>query len=121
MISVKKTVILFFFIQAININIYASNSKLLFNGNCTICHLISKNKTAPSILEIKSRYLRAYPNKKDFVKQMSIWVKNPNEETSIMQEYITKYKIMPNLAYDIGALEEIAAYIYDTNFLTNKN
>ena len=72
-------------------------------------------------IEIKNRYLRAYPNKKDFIKQMSVWVKNPNEETSIMQEGITKYKIMPNLAYDIGALEDIAAYIYDTDFLTNKN
>ena len=44
---------------------------------------------------------------------MSTWVLNPNEKTSLMTNYIKKYNLMPNLAFDIQTLEEISEYIYD--------
>lgn len=97
-------------------SLYASNAKLLFNGNCTVCHKTNTNKTAPSILEIKENYKRAYPLKVDFVNQMASWVNNPKSQTSIMLQSVEKFKIMPNLAYDIYMLKEIAQYIYDTDF-----
>ena len=57
---------------------------------------ISENKTTPYIIQIKENYLRAYPLKKDFIKYMSIWVKNPKEETPLIlnnypynQQYLT--------------------------------
>ena len=61
-------------------------------------------------------YLNAYPKKEDFVKQMSTWVLNPSTKTSIMQDAIKKYELMPHLAYDKQTLAEIAAYIYETDF-----
>ena len=117
MIFIKHILALIVIFELFTTNLYASNAKLLFNGNCTICHKINSEKTAPSILEIKQIYKRAFPLEKDFITQMSIWVNNPKAETSIMLQSSDKFKIMPNLAYDISLLEVISKYIYYTDFL----
>lgn len=92
-----------------------SNS-LLFHGNCTTCHFETKSVSAPSMMEVRKRYLSAFPNKKEFVKQMAEWVEKPNEERSIMLDAINKYELMPNLAFEKGVLRDIADYIYETDF-----
>lgn len=89
---------------------------LLFHGNCVTCHHETKAISAPSVEEFKTHYLRAFPLKKDFVAYMSTWLLHPKEETSIMLQAIKKYALMPELAFELSTLEEIAAYIYDTNF-----
>jgi len=93
-----------------------SYPSLLFHGNCIACHDINSSKSAPNIQTVKDAYLQAFPKRNEFVNQMSVWVFNPKEETSIMQQEIEKFELMPNLAYDIEVLKEIAAYIYDTDF-----
>lgn len=92
------------------------NRSLLFHGNCTTCHFEQKTVSAPSIIELKENYLRAFPIKKDFVEYMSKWVVKPNKETSIMLDAIEKHELMPELGYDISTLREISAYIYETDF-----
>lgn len=47
---------------------------------------------------------------------MSTWVKEPKEETSLMLDAIQKYELMPNLSYELDALRDISAYIYETDF-----
>ncbi len=94
----------------------ASNSALLFSGNCITCHEINKTISAPSIVEVKNEYLRAFPYKNDFIKAMSTWVVKPNGETSIMLGAINKFNLMPNLGYDLNTLREITRYIYETDF-----
>ena len=89
---------------------------MLFHGNCVTCHFETKDISAPSIVRIKENYMRAFPKKEDFVAYMSKWVKNPKEETSIMQEAITKYELMPYLHFDLESLKEISTYIYETDF-----
>ena len=91
-------------------------SALLFHGNCTTCHHELVEKSAPSIVEVKQRYLNAFPRKKEFVKYMSQWVENPSNEHSIMQDAIAKHKLMPQLVFDKKTLKEISSYIYDTDF-----
>ncbi|MBA1433193.1 MAG: cytochrome C [Epsilonproteobacteria bacterium] len=89
---------------------------LLFHGNCVTCHYELESKSAPAIIEVRQRYKDAFPIKKDFVKYLSEWVHSPSAEKSIMQDAIAKYELMPQLAYEKDVLEEIAAYIYDTDF-----
>jgi len=89
---------------------------LLFHGNCTTCHNELQNKSAPAMIEVRRRYMQAFPDKKDFVKYLSEWVHNPDAKKSIMQDAIAKYELMPQLAYEKDVLQEIAAYIYDTDF-----
>jgi hypothetical protein len=47
---------------------------------------------------------------------MSTWIAHPKEETSIMLDAVKKYELMPYLHYELETLEEIAAYIYETDF-----
>ncbi len=89
---------------------------LLFHGNCVTCHFESKAVSAPSIIEIREKYLTAFSKKEDFVAYISEWVKHPKEETSIMLDAVKKYELMPYLHYDLETLKEIAAYIYETDF-----
>ncbi len=116
MTFLRKNIKYLLFASLFTQSLHAAYAPLLLHGNCTTCHKISENKTAPSIIQIKENYYRAYPLKKDFIKYMSVWVKNPKEETSIMFDSIEKFGIMPNLAYDLNTLEEIAEYIYITKF-----
>ncbi len=92
------------------------NGALLFHGNCTACHHEVIEKSAPSMMEVRRRYLQAFPRKQDFVKYLSEWVSNPSAERSIMQDAIKKHKLMPQLAYEKNTLEDIATYIYETDF-----
>lgn len=99
------------------LSLYADvNAPLYFNGNCTTCHEIDRTVSAPSVKEFKSRYISAFPDKKDFIKYMSIWVHKPKSETSLMHDAIAKHEIMPELAFDLKTLEIISEYIYTTDF-----
>ena len=107
----KKLICIIFLISPITW--CADNSGLLFNGNCATCHYINKSSSAPSINEIRDTYLKAFPNKKDFVEYMTNWVVKPKEETSLMQDKISKYGLMPILGFDKTTVSQIASYIYD--------
>ncbi len=89
---------------------------LLFHGNCITCHFETKALSAPSIVEIKENYSRAFTKKQDFVKYMSTWVEHPSKKSSIMLNAIEKYELMPELGFDKSTLEIISAYIYETDF-----
>ncbi len=90
----------------------ADDGALLFNGNCATCHHLHKASSAPTIYEVRQRYLQAFPDKKDFVNYMSEFVSKPSSEKSLMHDQIQKYGVMPQLAYERDVIEEIAKYIY---------
>ena len=93
---------------------YASDFKaLLFNGNCTTCHFINEDKSAPSMKKVQSTYKKAFPIKKDFISYMYVWVKSPNIETSLMLNEIEKHELMPEIFFDDDTLKEIIEYIYE--------
>ncbi len=112
---------IFFFISILYIsNIHAIDmGQTLWQGNCVTCHNPTKAISAPSANEIRLRYLDAFPHRKDFVEYMSVWVSDPQEETSIMGDAIEKYNLMPQLAYPLSTTQEIAEYIYKTDFNNN--
>jgi len=93
-----------------------SLGSLLFHGNCITCHEEVKAVSAPSVMEFRENYLRAFPQKKDFVTYMSTWVKHPDVQKSIMQDAIKKYELMPDLGFEKSTLEIISEYIYETDF-----
>ncbi len=104
-------------VYALTVNLYSVDYKeLLFTGNCTTCHFINKTVSAPSIIELKDRYLNAFPEKNDFVEYMAVWVQHPNPTMSLMNDAIDKYEIMPELGFGLETLREIAEYIYITDF-----
>jgi len=109
----KTFIIFLLFISSLNA---ADIRSLLFHGNCITCHAEHKSISAPSIDEIKENYLRAFPDKKDFVAYMSEWIVSPSKKSSIMLDAIKKYELMPELGFDLSTTQDISAYIYDTDF-----
>jgi len=93
-----------------------SYNELLFNGNCVTCHFKNKAVSAPSMKEVKKRYITAFPNKKDFTNYMAKWVVRPNSSTSLMSDAILKYELMPELGFQLDTVKEISEYIYITDF-----
>lgn len=66
--------------------------------------------------EVRARYKTAFADKKSFIKYLSEWVASPSKEHSIMLDAIKKHGLMPQLAYEKDVLEDIAEYIYETDF-----
>lgn len=104
--------LVFLFLSTITL-FAGSYGALLLEGNCVTCHNYSENISAPSLQLIKQRYLNAFPNKEDFITNMSNWVLSPNKETSLMHDMIDKYELMPELGYEIDTLQKISQYIYE--------
>ena len=115
MLKSKLYLITILLLVGVNLNA-GSIGSLLFHGNCITCHFETKDDSAPSIMRVRENYLRAFPNKKDFVDYMSKWVSHPNAEGSLMLDAIKKYELMPLLGYEESTLKIITAYIYDTDF-----
>jgi len=110
----KLQIVLIFFLH---VTLFSDeNAALYFHGNCTTCHFDSKAVSAPSVMELKKRYLEAFSKKEDFVTYMSTWIYKPSAEMSIMQDAIEEYELMPELAYDLETLRIISEYIYETDF-----
>lgn len=104
-------------IFTIILNLEASSYEaLLFHGNCVTCHFEQKSISAPSVVEFKQRYLQAFPKKEEFIEYMATWIEHPNAKTSLMNDAIIKYELMPELGFDIETVREISQYIYETDF-----
>jgi cytochrome c551/c552 len=88
---------------------------LLFNGNCLTCHRETKTESAPSMLDVQKRYKAAFADKKEFIKYMSEWVIDPNEEGSLMRDAIKKHGLMPQLGFDKDTLKDFTEYLYETD------
>ncbi|MFA6138444.1 MAG: cytochrome C [Sulfurimonas sp.] len=120
--SLKKNAIILTSFLVLFFNAGADdNGSLLFQGNCATCHFETKTVSAPSVIDIKQKYITAFAKKEDFVEYMSAWVHKPKEETSIMLEAVNKHGLMPELGFDLDALRAISAYIYETDFSKKKN
>ena len=105
------------FITLLSFNLFGDSlGSLLFHGNCITCHDENIDKSAPSMLHVKEVYKSAFPKKEDFVKYMSEWIIKPDAKTSLMDGAIKKYELMPLLGYEMVALKDITAFIYDTDF-----
>ena len=109
-----KMIILVYVFISLPYSLYGDNyGKLLLYGNCITCHHETKSISAPSLKIIQQRYKEAFPDKETFVKYMSTWVLNPESQTSIMNDMIEKYGLMPQLGYDKDTLEKIITYVYN--------
>jgi cytochrome c551/c552 len=95
-----------------NIFLFAQSGSILFNGNCSTCHFIDKSVSAPSMNEVRKRYIEAFPKKSDFIEYMSNWVVKPNKQGSLMHDKIEKFELMPELGFDKSTVKIIAEYIY---------
>lgn len=94
-----------------------NNGEELYKQKCNICHSVTSKShdeiIAPPMVAVKRRYLRSYNTKETFIKAISSWVANPNEEDAIMYGAVQQFKVMPKLPYTKENISSIAQYIYN--------
>lgn len=92
----------------------------LFETNCAACHGLEAPadgvRLAPPVSMVKSHYMSSYPDKKEFITNVSSWVVAPDAEKSIMPGAVRRFEVMPPLPLKSSELETIAGYVYDTAF-----
>ncbi len=103
--------------ETINTNPISHGFKLL-ESNCFSCHSANSSVEtgiAPSIKTVKLAYLENGVSQKEFVKSLTNVVQNPSTENSKMPDAITKFGLMPKMNFTNSQLNDIAAYLYNTN------
>lgn len=117
-----KKCLYIFFILGFTLNLQANNlGGLLFNGNCTTCHFEKKTVSAPAVVDFRKVYLKAYPKKEEFVKNMIDFIKKPSPKKALMPKAIKKHELMPEIAFEEDTLNIIVEYLYETDFSKKKN
>ncbi len=89
------------------------NPQKFYNKQCTFCHN-DKGRMGPPMGKIKEAYIKIYPNKKDFVEKMTLFVLKPIDENRLIVNNKGKYKVMPEgMFFDKKKIQKVAEYIYD--------
>ena len=90
----------------------------LLKSRCVACHGVGQKThdqlIAPPLIAMKRRYFMVYPEKAAFVAAMAEFVRQPSQETALMYGAINRFGLMAPLPLPTGELEQIAAYIFDT-------
>ena len=95
----------------------AQDGKSLFESLCMSCHIVSGQPTiAPPVFGVKNHVIQAYPRRDEFIDYVVRWVKQPDALRSLMPGAVSRFGVMPALAYPEEQVREIAAFLYDTNF-----
>lgn len=90
--------------------------KKLLEANCYVCHSPSaseEDRIAPPMIAIKKHYLTEGVTKKEFIKSIQDFMKNPNVEDAKMYGAVKRFGVMPKANYPEATITQIADYIYD--------
>lgn len=90
----------------------------LLKANCFSCHSPSasiENRLAPPMVAIKKHYITEGVSKKDFVTQVSDFVKHPTLEKSKMPQAVKRFSLMPAMAFDDKQLKKMLEYLYEAD------
>lgn len=98
--------------------------KQMFESTCLTCHAHHGKehgkkhsaRKAPPMFVVKKHYMKNYPDRKDFIKQVSQWAKEPQADKAKLVHAVEKFGLMPPQNLKKKELRDIAAYIYDTEF-----
>lgn len=94
-----------------------SHGKEVYEKYCIACHVSEGKPTiAPPIFAVKNHVMDKYPERADFVKRVSEWVKAPNADDVIMRGAVGKFGVMPAMPYvsDEDA-QAVAEFLFDSN------
>lgn len=88
----------------------------VYKTYCMACHVTEgRPSIAPPIFAVKNHVLAEFPEREDFIKRVTEWVKAPNQNEALMPGAIRKFGLMPALAMKDADLQAVAAYLYDAD------
>ncbi|PNQ75195.1 cytochrome c family protein [Hanstruepera neustonica] len=92
--------------------------KKLMETNCYVCHsptASEQSRIAPPMIAVKKHYLTNGISKKDFIKSIQDFMKNPNADDAKMIGAVKRFGVMPKANYPEATITQIADYIYDND------
>ena len=92
--------------------------KEIFTTVCMACHKFdhSPDMVAPPIFGVKNHYLRKYPDRKEFISNISSWLEKQDPDKTLMPGAIRRFGVMPHIALVESDRTAIAGFIYDADF-----
>jgi hypothetical protein len=95
----------------------ALEGKKLMETHCYLCHSPTapenEGRIAPPMIAVKSRYLMDFEKREDFIAAIASFSSHPKPEQALMKGAVKKFGIMPQQAFPNGAVEKIAAFMFD--------
>ena len=91
-------------------------AEVLIKQYCYTCHspqMRGQQRLAPPFQMVKMHYMRDYETKELFIDAISVWVKEPNADKSIMPGALNRFGLMPPMMIDDEIVRQIAAYLYE--------
>jgi len=84
---------------------------------CNACHNPELDSMlAPPMKNIQRRYKRSFPDKEEFIINISRHVKSPSLENALMRNALNKFELMPALPFADKDLHAVGSYIYEEKF-----
>ncbi|MCB1419853.1 MAG: cytochrome c [Notoacmeibacter sp.] len=99
----------------------AADGKTLFEENCASCHMPAEGTShddlaAPPIFGVAMQYGRAYGDEAAVAEAIRDWILKPEEDRSIMPQWIARFGLMPPLDLSEQDASAIAAYVATAEF-----
>lgn len=85
---------------------------------CMSCHKLDRSEQmiAPPVFAVRHHYIRAYPNRTNFISQIVDWLEAPDPAVSLMPGALRRFNVMPKLDLTDEDRENVAAFLFDANF-----
>lgn len=92
------------------------SGEAVYKSVCMACHVAEGMPTVgPPIFAVKNHVLGAYPEREAFIKQVTEWVKAPDEKNALMPGAIRKFGLMPATELPDEELQAVAEFLYDSD------
>ncbi len=86
----------------------------LFSTYCGACHDIMRPKRAPGIMGVAGLWRRHHPNKDDFIRAISDWVRNPSpSKMKLCGCVVRRFGYMPPVAVPEEKMRVIAEWLWE--------
>lgn len=99
------------------------NAVRLLKQHCFSCHNPNPeaaNRLAPPLYKVKDHYYSEGMSRNEFISSIVKFVRRPSEKKSKMMGAIKTFGLMPYLKINDKILQQIAAYIYDTDIISDE-
>ncbi|MCP3866808.1 MAG: cytochrome c [Gammaproteobacteria bacterium] len=95
-----------------------SRGQAIFDTLCFACHKFDHgpNMIAPPVYGVKNHYIRVYPGRDEFVKQVSYWLENQDSSRTLMPGAVRRFGLMPPISLSASDRKAVAGFVYDAEF-----
>ncbi|GGD58382.1 c-type heme family protein [Muriicola marianensis] len=91
--------------------------KQIVERECYICHDPSSTEMsmiAPPMVAVRSHYMDKRTSREEFTQSLTNWLNDPQPEKVKMKGAFKRFGIMPYQPYSVDDIQDIAAYLYDS-------